>query len=166
MPSLLPSFLLLLQPRRSCLPLGMMPALSRVAGTCPAGNQHFLMPFGETMPTKAGINYSPFQYVPATYRDWYCNFTPFPHFLCLTHGAPSPQIVNHQFKFSLASSDLCPKRSCIFWSVCIFILPDLICIHAYTHRHLNFTTTISINLRWTPAARQNTAHFELPGLKK
>lgn len=40
----------------SRLPLGRMPILNRVAGTCPAGNQHFLMPFGADHAHKAGLN--------------------------------------------------------------------------------------------------------------
>lgn len=52
---------------KSRLPLGMMPILNRVTGIFPAGNQHFLMPFGADHAHTAGLN--SFQSVPAFYRD-------------------------------------------------------------------------------------------------
>lgn len=63
---------------------------------------------------RAGINFPPSQYLPAPYRDRCCNFTPFPHFLCLTHGAQSPQTVNHHYKLPLASSEMFSKSTFIF----------------------------------------------------
>lgn len=58
------------------------------------------------------------------------------------------------------------KDTVFFLSNRIFILPDLIYIQAHTHRHINFTITVSISWRWTLAARQNTAHFDPPGLNE
>lgn len=122
--------LLLLHPCRSRLALGMMPVLSRVAGTCPAGNQHFLMPFGADHAHRAGINSPPFQYVPATYRDWQCNFTPFPCFLCLTHGAPSPQIISTN---SLWLPLSCFQKDPAFFDLAVYLF--FLISFAFMHIH-------------------------------
>jgi len=156
----------LLHPCASCLPLGLVPASSRVAGTCPAGNQHFLMPFGQTM--LMGLAWifllrSICQLLSETDTVILFSF----------HVSSAWHMVYHllQLLIITVKSLWLPLRcfqkdSVFFLSSHIFILLGLIYIQAHTHRHINFTITVSISWRWTLAARQNTAHFDPPGLNE